>query len=445
MLHRFGPSALLVTLACACADGPATPRALPDVTVTSQVVYAGDEATIASDVRFVPTGARVAIGGDTVPLGGGAESETYSFRVPALRTGTYEATLLVDGHAVPFGIQVVGLAREPRGVAGGYWITIRNLYSADGGQAFIAEPNGLFYGRDAQGAYGLIDVFAGTYAMQIPGLVEDGIQQVKMSVPGASYRPNHVVFDYSAEGTSDARVWRTRPSFEPGESLPCGYDAPGYAQYTVAEISPSVCLSLRDDEVWRNGSERVVRFPSSLNAQFRVAPGGAHTLLVRVPPVRSDEPAVDWPVFDASGRITYTLSGYVGVTGAAFSRDGATIWIVGRTADGTWRLDALDAMTGDVQQSRAFPGVEALLDVVQGRLDDRLYVASTGLELIPSLHVLAPDGLTVEHSIPAPGQDSCPRVFDGGFLVPGGSDGRIHLVGASGQECGWWIWSFDRR
>lgn len=444
MLRKTVPVLLVAPLAFACSDGPMTPAALPAVDVVTQVIYSGSEAEVRSDLALDLALARVAIGGDTVSVAAGDEPGAYRFEVPALLTGSYEADLLVDEATVPFGLDVVGLARRPRGVAGGYQSTILSLLVTDGGQAFIAEPNGSFYGIGAEGAYGRINVFAGTYAEQIPDLVDDGIHEIKMSVPGSSYHPNHVVFDYSAEGTSDVRVWQTRPSFEPIASLPCGYDAPGYATYTVAEIVPSVCLSLRDDEVWRNGSERVALTLPSRVSQFRVASGGAHTVLVGRPPVRSDAPAGNWPVFDASGRVVYDLEAYSAITGAAFSRDGSTIWIVGRFEDGTWRLDAYDAVTGELGASRVFAGVEALLDVVQDRLDDRLYVASTGSDLLPSLHILAADGLEPLTSIPAPGPHACPLAWAGGVLVPGGSDGRIHLVASSGQDCGWWVWSFDR-
>lgn len=443
MSRKLGFAWLAVATFWTCSEGPATPPTLPDITVDTPVVYAGDEARIRADAFQDTSSVYVAIGGDTVATTTPGP-RTRAFTVPPLMTGRYDATAIVDGYSASFGLDVVGLGREPRSVAGGYQSSIQTLHATDGGQAFIAEPNGSFYRALRAGAYGFINVFEGTYAVQIPGLIEDGIHRVKMSVPGASYRPNHVVFDFSPEGASDARVWRTRPSFEPGESLPCGWDAPD-SQYTVAEISPSACLSLRGDEVWRNGTERVAEVSQLLSLQFRVARGGAHTILVSTTPERPDPPARSWPVFDASGRVSYVLDRYAAITGAAFSTDGRTIWIVGRDADGTWRLDALDAMTGEVQKSRTFPGVEALLDVTEDRLDDHLYVASTGPGLLPSLHVLAVDGMTVEHSIPAPaGRHACPHVFDGGFLVPGGSDGRIHLVGAYGRDCGWWVWSFDR-
>lgn len=441
-------SGLLAVAVTSCADGPTTPRALPDVAVVDQVQWSGSLVTLRSDSFRDGGSVRVVMTSDTIATGPGTNADELQFRLPPLMTGGYEARVLTNGGSVPIFVEVVGLAREPIPFAGGFFSVIVQNVQIAGRKAYLAEPFGRFFGPDEEGAYAVVDVVTPAKASQLPALTSDGMNEIKMTVPGPSYRANHLVFDFSAEGSSDVRVWRLTPTLEPVTTLPCGWD-PGIGgyHYTAAEVSPGTCLVIRHDEVWRNGTQRLIGDPAFERAQFRIGPDGNRTVLL-TRPLFIEVPLESWPVFDASGQIAYTTTRYDAIRGAAFSRDGARLWVVARDRAGDWVLDELDASTGDVVRTLDFPDADLLLDVLLHPLDGRLYVASRdeGRALRPpTLHVIDPGTLELARSVPAPGvASSFASIAFGGVLAAGGSAGRVHVLGRAGVDAGWWIWSFDR-
>lgn len=437
-----------LVLALSCADGPTTPRALPDITVVDQIQWSGSLVTLRSDSFREGGSARILIESDTITTGPGMNADELQFRVPPLMTGGYEATVLTDAGSVPIFVDVVGLAREPIPFAGGFFSVIVQNVQTVGRKAYLAEPFGRFFGPDEEGAYTVVDVVAPAKASQLPTLTADGANEIKMTVPGPSYRANHLVFDFSAEGSTDVRAWRLSPTLEPMATLPCGWEPParGY-HYTAAETSPGTCLVLRHDEVWRNATQMLIADPAFERAQFRMGPDGARTvLLTRFLSIAV--PLDSWPVFDASGQIAFTTTRYDAVRGAAFSPDGSRLWVVARNRAGDWILDELDPSTGDVERSLDFPDADMLLDVLRHPVDRQLYVASRDEGRAfrpPTLHIVDPGTLELVRSVPAPGiSSSFASIVFGGVLAAGGSDGRVHVLGRAGVDAGWWVWSFDR-
>lgn len=445
MRARWHLLGLVALVAANCADGPTTPPPLPEITLENQLPRSGDLVTLRSDGFRSESALRVVIESDTIMTESGTSADERRFRLPALMTGRYRARVLTEAGEVPIWLDVIGLARDPVPVAGGFVSSIpRNVQPTGGSEAYLAEPDGSFFGIGEDGAYAVVDVFNPEKARQLSGLIEDGVNQVKMTVPGPSYRTNHLVFDFSPPGASDARVWTLSPTPGSVAPLPCGWQPPsGGFHYSVAEIAPATCLEIRHDEIWRNGSDLLVGDPGLADAQFRIGPGGERT----VPLTRTglNQPALEsWPVFDAAGTIAFSSTRYDRVPGVAFSNDGATLWVTARLDDGDWTVEELDAATGEVRRSLALPELDQLLDILRHPADDRLHVASKNETTnLPALHTIDADRLERIGTVAAPSSRSCARIVFDGVLQAGGSDGRIHLLARSGFDCGWWVWSFD--
>lgn len=437
---------LLVFTLAACAEGPTTPSPPVEVEVLTPVQWSGSEVEIRSGSFRDIASVRVAFASDTVATTHTSDPDIRRFELPALPSGAHEANVLVDRGAASILVRAVGVAREPTFVAGSP--LGRPLFSVQptgAGSILLSDDNGRDFGPGERPGYGLVNLIAATRVARIPELSPVDPLEVKFSVPGPSYRLNHFVFDLSEPGSSDVRVWRTRPDVAAGAPLSCGHDQPAFP-YTVAEVGEGICLEIRDGEIWRNGTEFVLEDPAFRfgRAQFRMAQGGAWTVLL-TSPLSTREPLEKWPVFEDQGEVAYELTRYGAVAGAAFSTDGSTIWVAARLRGGEWRLDALAAATGEVLQSLSFEDGGNLLDVLKDPLDDHLYVVSARHDTEPPvLHHVDASTLDLVRSVPAPNYGLCLWAGVRGVLDPGGSDGRIHFLTNAGSDCGWLLWSFDR-
>lgn len=438
----------LALAASTCADGPTSPPSPPEVEVLTSLQWSGSVVEIRSQSFAEAPDVRVAFASDTVAAVPTLDPEVRSFVLPPLQSGPYEADVLVDREVASIEGQAVGVAREPTFVAGSS--LGRQLFSVQRtgtGSILLSDENGRDFGPDEIAGYGRIDLVAGTRVTRIPELAAVDPLDVEFSVPGPSYRSNHFVFDLSEPGVSDVRVWRTRPDVAPVEPLSCGYAEETYP-YTVAEVEDGICLELRRHEVWRNGSELMAtEFGFAFgHAQFRMAPGGAWTVVL-TSSLSERDPVEAWPVFDDQGEVAYELTRYHAVTGAAFSTELSTMWITARMRDGRWRLDALDAPTGEVLQSLTFEDDRyfLLFDVLQDPVADRLYVVSARSRTDrPVLHHVDASTLELIRSVPVPDYGSCRWAGVRGTLDSGGSDDRVHFLTNAGSDCGWLLWSFDR-
>lgn len=440
-------SLLLPILAlAACADGPTTPSPPVEIEVLTPVQWSGSKVEIRSESFRDIASVRVAVASDTVSAEATSEPDVRRFELPALPSGAHEADVLLDRRTASIRVRAVGVARDPTFVAGS--VLGRPLFSVQptgAGSVLLSDDSGRDFGPGERPGYGLVNLIAGTRVTRIPQLSPVDPLEVKFSVPGPSYRLNHFVFDMSAPGSADVRVWRTRPDVAAVATLPCGHDQSAFP-YAVAEVDDGICLEIRRGEIWRNGTDFVLEDPafSFGHAQFRMARGGAWTVLL-TSRLTGREPIEKWPVFGGQGEVAYELSRYGVVTGAAFSTDASTMWVAARLRGGEWRLDALAAATGEVLRSLSFEDGSHLLDVLKDPLDDRLYLVSTrSFTDPPVLHHVVASTLDLVRSIPAPNYGFCFWSGERGVLDPGGSDGRIHFLTNAGADCGWLLWSFDR-
>lgn len=437
---------LLVLALAACVDGPTTPSSPVEVEVLTPAQWSGSGVEIRSESFRDIASVRVAFASDTVPAEPTSEPDVRRFELPALPSGAHQADVLLDRRTASIRIRAVGVARDPIFVAGS--VLGRPLFSVQptgAGRVLLSDDNGRDFGPGEPPGYGLVNLITATRATRIPKLSPVNPLEVKFSVPGPSFRLNHFVFDLSAPGSSDVRVWRTHPDVAPVTALLCGHDQL-IGTYTVAEVDDGICLEMRDGEIWRNGIEFVLADPAFRfgHAQFRMARGGSWTVLL-TSSLSNREPIEKWPVFGGQGEVAYELTRYGTVTGAAFSTDRSTMWVAARLRGGEWRLDAVAAATGEVLQSLSFEDGGHLFDVLKDPLDDRLYVASTrSYTEPPILHHIEASTLDLVRSVPAPNYGFCFWAGERGVLDPGGSDGRIHFLTNAGSDCGWLLWSFDR-
>lgn len=368
-----------------------------------------------------------------------------AFRVPPILTGNHEAIIEAQGHdraIVPF--FGVGLALPM--YWGGLWaytnVTSGTVLTGRG--VLVAEGTG----------YGLIDVQDQQLRMYHE-LREVEPNQVKMTVPGPSYRTNHFVFDLSSIGTPGATVWRSDP-WTLVDSIPCG--APGDF-YTAVELSATTCLSLQFGAVVRNGTDTLVSdFFAAREGEFRLAPGGEWAVVKTELAIRGlRDPVMSWPVFDRAGNIAYTIDTLFEVTGAAFSANSDTLFVTASVHDtaarnyfeGRFSIVALESATGRTLSSRTFSPDRALQDVALDPVRPLLYVGSVQSEpyiegthrLRQYLTVLDRQSLNVIADMPAPWGQYWLDVDDATLVYQAG---RVSVVGWCGFDCGGlWVYTYD--
>jgi len=482
-------SVAALTLAAAASTGCGGDRIVaperPEVMFSPQTQWSGGEIILQSDAfrdlslqpllgadgTTVPkrwSNFAVVIDGDTTDTRRTAVPDQIAFRVPALLTGEHTATVEVAGQRpVDLFFHSVGQAREPTATLS----SVTNTYEGQvmvPGMVLTAEEVGVPVEGALLGGTGyvLINVNTGDPGVLIPELTASQTTVVQMYVPGPSYRQNHFVFDLSPLRASDPQVWRTTPEFAPVNSIQCASrNDQNSREYTAAEVAPGVCLLAQGMSIWRNGNELITSQRALYNAQFRMAAGGRWTVaLTRSVTLVGQEPLTEWSVFDSTGAVAYTVSRYARVPGAAFSADGAKMYLVAKLQSangqpGEWVLQMLDAATGSPLASVAFPGATYLYDVLLDPVKPVLYVVSREDSIEPTtppnfisesaltFHVIDQSTLNSIAAVPAvltfPGA-SAVGLGPPGFLVHGGSTGRVHLMLLCGADCGGlWNWAFD--
>lgn len=394
---RRHAAAVLVGLAVACRAPADAPLPL-NIAVSHTAQYAGELVTLQSPafrgLSLVPLGDTV-IWFDTLPMPNlwknlsvmvgdlRAESwisgpEELTVRVPPLRTGTYDLAVTLpehDGFTVP--LYVAGMAFGPRSTTHTYTNTFTVLPFTTGTALLTEEVEwpGFPAGLRA------VDIQANR-AWTVPELTWTSPNAVRLEVPGPSYRPGHFVFDLSpTPGPQRATVWSAFP-FRLVDSLPC--NAPAQFYVTAAEVAPGECLTmLNSGAVYRNGVEIVtpqIALTGAGNNSFRIAPNGRWTVLTAPGSLFCcNTYPLALPVFDSTGAVAYTITGFTRVPGLAFSPDGDTLFAVAASdsATGTsWSLIALDAATGTRLATVPFPLDSALIDVLVDPVLPRLYIAS---------------------------------------------------------------------
>jgi len=275
---------------------------------------------------------------------------------------------------------------------------------------------------------------------------------VQMTVPGPSYRPDHFVMGLTPDSARYAQVWRATPTgFVLADTVPCA--SPG-RRYTAVEIAAGVCLQADGfaGVVVRNGVDTVMPVQNGYReAQFRMAPGGTHTVLRMRPNVYMGVTTTRWPVFDQTGAVAYTIDTLQRVTGVAFSPNGDTIFAAVSIPDtsasgpfeGRFSLAVLDAATGRTIASQPLDARYGLEDVLVDPARPVLYVAAVERSSLASFdewqELLIFDRGTLEllATITAANR------WSGGdaVLVFGGPGRPVHAFVWCGFDCGG-VWDF---
>lgn len=423
---------LLALAVTGCDAGPGEPRPFV-VNVASMQVFAGDSVFVRSAQFRAVADSQIDVRlADSLQLDlpvRRVDDTTVVFDAPAVLTGSYAFRVELLGGGASADTFVLALAGVAR---------LEQLGKVRGAANMLPFGDGrvIYHGQQAGNSP---QVGPAYYVVLDPVDASDWISAADtgwvnhtMYAPGPSYRAGHVVVDFAAAtagGAADPAVWSVDAAgrtMARVRSLPCG--EPGWLSYTAAELSDSVCVWMTyPDSLMRNGSTPILTDRGLFGAQFRMAPGGARTVIV-MGDERAGEFEGDWPVLDAAGRIAWTWPRYGRVMDAAFTPGGDTLFVVGRGkgTDSTWTLDTFASASGTLIASDTFPSV-SLSAVLIDPVRDRLYVAMTrggpGSRR-HSLLVLERSSRRRLASIPAPFLD----IRRQAVLASGRGTGRVHLL-----------------
>jgi hypothetical protein len=455
-LKRLEPAIALLACAAIACEGSVEPgRTQVHADIQPELQWSGEPITIRSEqfrrvddddigltIRYQPVPSRTAQTDleptfliDHERIG----DEAIRFTVPPLYSGYYTARVTIPGFdpgTIYFG--AVGLARPPRALLHAY-TNARNGLALPPRRMVAAAEVDYWQGPD-----GYVVVDLETYEREIiPGLERhaQNPRVVKMYVPGPSYRPNHMVVDFSAPDSIGAEVWYAGGSprdFAPVATLPCGRRSAD-GDYTAAELGENRCLVLN----WRGqlldaAGTVLADDPGLEYGEIRLAPGGRWAVPVtRLSASWGSRLANPVPVIANDGSVAYTLADYVELPGVDFSSEGDTLFLVGAkrlpgTDTETWLLDVLDASSGASLAEIGFGTRVRLRAVLVDPARSLLYVAGVGPEDRVFLAVL--DRNTWESIAIVPAVLSW--ATGDGPLVFGGSSGRIHFLSYCGGDCG---------
>ncbi|MDH4044760.1 MAG: hypothetical protein OEY20_08435 [Gemmatimonadota bacterium] len=216
----------------------------------------------------------------------------------------------------------------------------------------VLASGDFWQGSMGTSGYALLNLRA-RVATPIEGLSDSGTSgggpQViaKLLSPGASARPDHFLFDFSAKDSNPpVQVWRAGPGFSLTRAydLPCrGESVPPNAglyaaSYATVELRDSVCLTLANDgTLLRNGSEVIWAdtamgvFAWMQRPRIAVAPNGRWATVLGATGFNTSVRLDSWPVVTGDGRLAYTLDRFAHVHDAEFSADGDTLFVLAQS------------------------------------------------------------------------------------------------------------------
>ncbi len=450
----------LLPLVLACNEPGTGPPPPAEFDVSPSVLWGVGELTLTSpafrDLVLVPQAGpdgffdvpnrwsnfAVALGGDTLDSWR-MDQTTIAAWVPAGRmgyrtgraTGTYAVHVVVDGNPlVERDMTLIGIRDAGQS---DYW-----PYD----EAPIPYPWGLPLQRGA----GTIVTLARDDLRRVGAAVLDLNNRTtrmlgdwraargwtELEGVGASYDPNRIVLDSSEAGTWAAsyRMGQTLDGERRLHCAPVGY----FYFYMAAEVASGQCLAWigggTDPGYWGNGQTLLQRTPELLYTGtlpvFRMSPGGSRTVAEFA--YCNDRVRGGWPVFDATPAVVYRLPGVGCVTGAAFSADGDTLFLVASdTADAwddvSWMLQVRRAADGMVIRSAPIAdasGGNALRALLLDPMRPWLYVTGSEPAYGSSddvLRVVHRESLEMLASVPGIGWRE-PH-----SLVFGGSNGAVYV------------------
>jgi hypothetical protein len=387
----------------------------------------------------------VIVGSDTAESWRVSATE-IAFRVPAVYTGNYDATIRAEGYdPANAALFVVGQAYPQ--------YSITNPYS--GTRAGAAAPSRGFLIAESGGwpgfttGYKIVDVQSRS-AQVISGMPLAPNTWVKMYAPGPSYRGNHFVLDLSQPGTSGPAVVWDANKMQVMDSVPCV----ARDFYTAAEIGPGVCVHVDGGigTLIRNGVDTILPWQDGLReATFRMAIGGEWTVMRSALRCCSPGSPLIWPVIDRTGRVAYTIDSLYDVTGADFSASGDTLFATvglrpgpaNSAFDDRFALLVLETATARTIATHAFPEDRLVGDVLVDPVRPVIYVAGVRARGGPFfdyrqyLTVLDRTTLDVIADIPAASGDYS---FPVAVVYNGG---RVHVLGWCGFDCALVVTPYD--
>jgi hypothetical protein len=295
---------------------------------------------------------------------------------------------------------------------------------------------GLGLGRNWEAAAAVFDLRDGT-SMMLGERRHEPYSWVTHEAVGPSTVPNRIVVDLS-EGGGDTRSYHVSPTFELTDERSLQCRPADWAWYTAVEVGGGGCLAYVDyyDEgrrgFWANGVTLLAESPTLYHRTLPVFAVSPNSDLI-VPashecPGRSSD---GWWVFDTIPDVAYRLPGVGCVSGADFSADGDTLFLVGQDTaadrrDMTWMLQVRRAADGEVVRSTVLEGIERLQDVLLDPVRPWIYSAGNAEGLGASGYsgpvLVVADRASLEVLAIVPGGFT----WTSRRLVFGGSDGVVY-------------------
>lgn len=310
MYARWASLILLIAVS-GCADST-EPVRQETHTVSPKVLWAGGEVNVQSTVFGRGEIPQLLAAGDTLdPLRWIERGAVY--RLPSTPSQMLPLQLLHEGVRYELGdVEVVGFRERVESPA---------LYSQIPAPFPWDHPRWIL-GYDAQGSVGLLDVSTG----QLTSYPQ--IQQIPGYAPGLSIHPGEIVVLINRDSVA---VWALGNQSAELERAKVGHN-----WRHVWRLADGAWLSTAHHLSWTQDSTGQHTF-YGLESPWSIvfSPQGNRAVMIL-----SASP-LGLPVFDPRTADTvYTVEGVNGITGAAFSNDGSTLFL--QRAGTTMRIDAMD-------------------------------------------------------------------------------------------------------